>query len=354
MNTENQQGQPPIWKRLLHLSIVVAVVGTLAFVALRVLTSQLSQKDKPLELGGAPVPVQSRTLRGTYLALKNLNFKLTDEIEMKVHSLVGETIPFKKGAMTNFDDVNSFAIDIYQAEAEVDVKILQYIFNQIVFNYEGTPLKNLKMEFINVENDGKTEKRLKLSGDMKLVFWLGFEMIGKMYLDKENVLLIIEAESIKSLGNPMTKTMLDIVGLDLEKLLPIPRGRGLVMKENKIIVEPFSIFPPPKIGGYLSEIKLLDNSLWLKIDNEFKVKFPPLPDPKAANYLMLYKGDVKFGKLRMIDAYLQMIDQDQKDIFDFYLKKYTRPLGFGYSKIRPDGSVLAYIPDYNDTFTKGK
>lgn len=202
------------------------------------------------------------------------------------------------------------------------------------------------MQFIQV--DGKPERRLLLSGDMKLVMWLGFEMTGKMSLDKDNVLMVIEAEKIKSLGNPMTKPLLDVVGLDLETLLPVPKGRGITMQGNKIIVEPFMLFPPPKIGGYITEMKIEENGLRLKFNNDFKVKFPPLPEPNVNNYLFLYQGDVKFGKLRMVDTRLQMIDADQKDDFDFYLKKYFKPLTHGFSKIKADGAVVAIIPDYND------
>lgn len=350
-NNETVKG-PSLMKRLIHLAIVVIVVGALGFVALRVLTSQLKTETKPLELGGKPKPIQNRSLRGTYLKLQNLNFRLTEKIQMKVKSLVGETIPIKKGAMTNFDDVNAFAIDIFQADAEIDVSVLNHVFSDIIFNYDGAPLKNLKMEFIDKEVDGKNVRRIKLTGDMRLVFWLSFEMVGKMLLDKDKVLLVIEAESIKSMGMPGTKSMMNIVGLNMEKLIPVPKGRGITMRGNRIIIEPFAIFPPPKIGGYITEIELLDKSLRLKIDNEFKVKFPPAPDLKAKNFLYLYRGDIKFGRLRMINAQLQMIDLDPKDPFDFYLKEYTRPLAFGYSKIRRDNAVMAYIPDYEDTFKK--
>ena len=78
------------------------------------------------------------------------------------------------------------------------------------------------------------------------------------------------------------------------------------------------------------------------------MNFPPLPVKDVKNYLYLYQGDVKFGKLMMVDARLQMVDATQKSDFDFYLKKYQLPLALGSSKIMRDGSVVATIPDYRD------
>lgn len=341
---KKEKKQSSLLRKILHLVVIFALINIFAVITIRVVTMQLQKNVLPLELHKQPQKFAKRTRRGTFMKLQNLKFRLTDKIDMQVKTLTAEAIPKGNETMVNFDDIHSFAIDILQGEVLLKPHVLETIFNDIVFNFPGSPLKNQKMEFVKI--DGKKERRLKLTGEMKLVFWIPFEMIAKISLDKKKVLMIIEAESIRSLGNPYTKTLLDMVGLDLETLLPIPAGRGLEMKENKIIVQPFEIFPPPQIGGYLTDIQLLENAMFLKFDNPHKVNFPEMPVPEAKNYLFLYKGDVKFGKLRMIDARLQMIDLNQKDAFDFYLKKYFNALARGYSKIRFDKSVVAYLPDH--------
>lgn len=334
--------------RLIHLSIIMAVATVLGVFALKIILSHYKLDHKPMELGADARGFATKSRNGTYMKLSNLHFRLTDEINMQVKELVGEAIPKTKNGIVNFDDVNSFRIDILSGEAFVRIGVMEHIFNNYVFNYDGSPLKNMKMEFIDDEDNGKPIKKLRLTGDMKLVLWIGFEMVGKMYLDREKTLMVIEAERIKSLGNPYTKTLLDTVGLNMEKLLPVPSGRGITMNGNKIIVEPFKIFPPPQIGGFISDMRIQSDGLQLFFSSKTKVNFPPLPVKDVKNYLYLYQGDVKFGKLMMVDARLQMVDQSQKNDFDFYLKKYQIPLGYGYSKIMGDGSVVAYIPDYRD------
>lgn len=242
--------------KLVHLSIVMAVATVLGVFAIKIILSHYKIEHKPMELGGDAKGFRTYSRTGTYMKLSNLHFRLTDEINMQVKELIGEAIPKGKSTVVNFDDVNSFRIDILSGEAFVRTEIMEYIFNNMVFNYDGSPLKNMKMEFFDDDEDGKKVKKLRLSGDMKLVMWIGFEMVGKMYLDREKTLMVIEAERIKSLGNPYTKSLLDAVGLNMEKLLPVPTGRGLTMIGNKIIVEPFKIFPPPQIGGFISDMRV--------------------------------------------------------------------------------------------------
>lgn len=334
--------------RLVHLGIITAVATVLGVVAIKIILSHYKLEHKPMQLGGDARAFAARSRAGTYMKLSNLNFRLTDVIHLQVKELVGEAVPKTRNGIVNFDDIHSFRIDVLSGEVFVRTEIMEYIFNNLVFKYEGTPLRNMKLEFFDDEDNGKPVKKLRLKGDMKLVVWLGFEMVGKIYLDREKTLIVIEAERIKSLGLPYTKTLLDTVGLNMEKLLPVPSGRGITMMGNKIIVEPFKIFPPPQMGGYISDMRVQSGGLQLFFSGKTMVNFPALPVKDAKNYLFLYQGDVKFGKLMMVDARLQMVDMSQKSDFDFYLQKYLVPLGAGYSKILRDGSVVAYIPDYRD------
>ncbi|MCX7632141.1 MAG: hypothetical protein N2Z22_02270 [Turneriella sp.] len=343
-NSDKKAARRQLITKLLHLGIVMAVATVLGVFAIRIILSHYKPEHKPIGLLGNPRDFAVKSRAGTYMKLSNLHFRLTDEINILVKELTAQAVPKTKNGIVNFDDINSFRIDLLAGEAFVRTSVMEHIFNNYVFNYDGSPLKNMKMEFI--EEDGS--KKLRLTGDMKLVLWIGFEMVGRMFLDREKTLMVIEAERIKSLGNPYTKTLLDAVGLDMEKLMPVPSGRGVTMVGNRIIVEPFTIFPPPQISGFISDMQIHKDGLQLFFSSKTKVDFPPLPVKDVKNYLYLYQGDVKFGKLTMVDTRLQMVDLSQKNDFDFYLKKYTIPLTQGYSKIQPDGSVVAYIPDFRD------
>lgn len=58
------------------------------------------------------------------------------------------------------------------------------------------------------------------------------------------------------------------------------------------------------------------------------------------------ESTIRFGKLTMTGADLQLIDAD--DAFDFYPAKYNAQLVAGYSKNTPDRGLMTYMPDFND------
>lgn len=335
-----------IKKRYLFPLLFIAIsTGSALGLIYTVKYSGIFSSKEPIEKDTPKINTrQLKSRSGAYLQLKNIFFRLTDNINLSVDSLTGEAVPNKRGAAVNFDDVSSFSIQIKTGKASVPVSVLEYIFNEQVFNFDGSPLKNLKMKFFKTENE---KNRMLLTGEMSFGFWIPFEMEGEMILDKKNVMIQIQAQKITSLGNPLTKDMIGLVGLDLEKLLPLPPNLGIAMKGNSIIIEPYSLFPPPKINGYISDLRLTEDQLLLEFDSNEKLDFPPVP-ANIKNYLMVHQGMVQFGRLRMFDARLVMVDADMSDPFDFYLAKYSIPLTKGISKIDQNGKVTAFLPDFNE------
>jgi hypothetical protein len=63
---------------------------------------------------------------------------------------------------------------------------------------------------------------------------------------------------------------------------------------------------------------------------------------------MAYRGGIlRFGKLTMTDADMQLIDADPSDPFEFFPAHYNDQLVAGYSKTTATGGLRVYIPDYN-------
>ena len=73
-----------------------------------------------------------------------------------------------------------------------------------------------------------------------------------------------------------------------------------------------------------------------------------LPSPSSPNYVYFGGGDIRFGKLTMHDADLQLIDSDPKDPFDFFPARYSAQLVAGYSKNTPAKGLKTFMPDYGD------
>jgi hypothetical protein len=64
---------------------------------------------------------------------------------------------------------------------------------------------------------------------------------------------------------------------------------------------------------------------------------------------MFYRGKVlRFGKLTMMDADLQIVDSDPDDPFDFDLAHLNEQLVAGESRNQPDFGLVTVMPDYGD------
>jgi hypothetical protein len=68
---------------------------------------------------------------------------------------------------------------------------------------------------------------------------------------------------------------------------------------------------------------------------------------------MFYRGRIlRFGKLTMVDADLQIVDGDPSDPFDFYLAHLNEQLVAGLSRNQADFGLLTVMPDYADLGTR--
>jgi hypothetical protein len=301
----------------------------------------------PLSSNQKSDPVPTFTRKGTHLSLKNVYFRFKKNVILDLPDLTGELVPKGNSSIVNFDDVNSFSIHVKNGIAYADSEVLKVLFKDYVFNYEDSPVK---LESIQFPDQKLGENLISMKGELKFIYWLGFELKGKIGLDPNKNTIVIATEEIKAVGTSYAKNLLATIGLNLQKLIPIPAGRGVEIINNQIIVHPFVVFPPPKLSGIFEEISVKNGKLFLKLSSPEQIQFPPLPEPNAKNYLFLYKGELKFGKLLMVDSRLQMIDKDPSDSFDFYVEEYFQTLSNGGSAIiLPDKSVKVIMPDYSDS-----
>ena len=79
------------------------------------------------------------------------------------------------------------------------------------------------------------------------------------------------------------------------------------------------ILPPPEMRGRIVRIELRGDRLSQMFGDQAASPRPgsKLPDPSQRNYIYFGGGDIRFGKLTMHDADLQLIDSDPEDPFEF-------------------------------------
>jgi hypothetical protein len=76
---------------------------------------------------------------------------------------------------------------------------------------------------------------------------------------------------------------------------------------------------------------------------EVKPLAPPLT---VRNYIYHRGGVLRFGKLTMHDADLEIVNSSKRATFDFSLPEYNRQLVAGYSKNTPVHGLIVFMPDF--------
>jgi hypothetical protein len=271
------------------------------------------------------------------IEMRNVRLHVLPDVVLEITRLRGEMVSKTQGSPPVFDDQRSYVLHLAFAEMSLDMASLTNLMNRQVFAYEGAPIEDLAIRADGdcLEQKGKLRKGLKVPFSMKAS--VAVTPDGRLKL---------HTESLKAVGIP-AKGLLGFFGLELDDLMDLERRRGIEVDGNDIILAPGEVLPPPQIAGRLSRVEVRGNRL-LQVFGAPKSAPPLSPPVPRANYIYFSGGDIRFGKLTMSGADLQLIDADPKDPFDFFPERYHEQLVAGYSKNTPRKGLKTFMPDYDD------
>jgi hypothetical protein len=192
------------------------------------------------------------------------------------------------------------------------------------------------------------EGRISVKGKLHKGIVVPFSMKAGVSPTKDGRIRL-HADSLKAVGIPV-KGMLDLFGVELENLMKAPGQKGLEVDGDDILLAPAGVLPPPATEGHVKDVRVVDDRLVMTMAGPAKPPGRPatLPDPRARNYVYFHGGSVRFGKLTMSDADMQLVDADTADPFDFFPAHYSAQLVAGYSRVTTRGGLEVMMPDYAD------
>jgi hypothetical protein len=272
-------------------------------------------------------------------AIKNVDFHLTDRIVVHISALSGTLVPAQQGQIPVFDDKNSFVFNVDSASITLSTAALTNDLNDYVFAKPGAPLKNLSA---SIKGDQLVVKGLLVSKG-----GVPFESAGTVSVTPDGMVRVHTAK-VKAVGIPV-KGLMDLLGIDTSNLLSTKKVEGVSVDKDDLILDPEAILPPPQIRGRLVAIELKNGGIDLKFDSGKKsgASNEATSTCGGKNFLTFKGGTVRFGKLTMNDADLELIDSVPADPFDFSLDHYTEQLAAGYAKVTLKGGLCAHVPDFN-------
>jgi hypothetical protein len=270
--------------------------------------------------------------------MRNVRLHVADGVVLAVRSLDGEFIGVKPGVPPTFDDPRSYTLRLRRADLALDTGSLTTLLAAQAFSAPRSPVRDV---VVTIERGA-----LKVRGTLKKGVSVPFTMIADVSAAPDGAMRL-HARSLTAVGVPV-KGLLDLVGVDVGDLLKAPQGSGLRADGDDLLVDTLALLPPPRTEGRLEHVAVAGDRLAMRLAGAASPPPRPatLPWPRGRNYLYFFGGSIRFGKLTMADADLQLIDARPRDPFDFFPQRYEAQLIAGYSRNTPRHGLQVFMPDY--------
>lgn len=291
-------------------------------------------------IGDAAAPAERTPTR---VSMRNVDFYVAPHVVLDVRRLDGALLAVRDGPVV-FDDRRSFTIRIDTAEIGMTARNLSALMNEYVFAYRGSPLSHL-----DVRTSGS---ELILKGRLRKGVDIPFEIHSRVSVTPEGLIRLHPTKTIILGVNGAA--LLGALHLSLDRLMSLKGSHGASVQGNDIFLRPDSLLPPPATDGRVVAVRVEGDELVQTFAPAPGVAVPPalVPPDRTAPAYMFYKGGMlRFGKLLMLDAEMQIVDLDRDARFGFDLDRYSAQLVAGYSRTLADQGLEVFMRDVDDLET---
>lgn len=269
----------------------------------------------------------------------NVNFHIAPGVVLEIRRLTGVMASLAPGAPVVFDDKRSFVIRIATAEVALDTASLAHLMNDYVFGYAGAPLRHLSF--------ATRGDQLVQRGVLHKVIDIPFELTARVAVTTDGLIRVHPTSM--HIGPLDGMGLMKAVGAHLSTLLDTRNARGVRVDADDLLLDPVQLLPPPAIAGHVVAVRVEPGRL-VQVFGEpgtptAAVAPLAVPDTSARNYMYFSGGTLRFGKLFMVHADMQIVDLDPATPFEFSIDRYNDQLVAGYSRNHADLGIEVYMPD---------
>ena len=278
------------------------------------------------------------------IEMRNVALRVADDVVLQVRTLDGEFVSRLRARPPIFDDPNSYTLVLKSAEIAVDGPSMTNMLRSALAAHP-TQLHEVR---IVIEGD-----HLHASGKIQKGAPVPFTMEATVSVTPDGWLRL-HATKLNAASLPV-KGILDLLGLKMDDLVKLPIGSGLKTDGDDLLIDATALLPLPKTEGRLQAVTIAANHLTMHMVGAATPTGRPatLPLPSARNYIYFYGGSIRFGKLTMMSADMQLIDADPRDPFDFSPPHYEKQLVAGYTRSTERQGLQVFMPDYADVGRRG-
>jgi hypothetical protein len=270
--------------------------------------------------------------------MRNVALHVAEGVVLEVRSLDGEFISHSRVDPPIFDDPKSYTLRLRKADLGMDGASLTNLLKQALASHPS-PLRDVRVTIADGE--------LHADGTLQKGVPVPFSMTATVSAAPDGSMRL-HATKLKAVGVPV-KGLLDLLGLDMGTLMKMPPGSGMRADGDDLLMDTAAMLPPPQTEGRLQRVVVAGNRLSMQMTGAGAPPPRPatLPLPSARNYLYFFGGTIRFGKLTMSDADMQLIDADPSTPFDFFPAHYDDQLVAGYSRNTRRKGLQVFMPDYS-------
>ncbi|MFM0497896.1 hypothetical protein PQQ70_28140, partial [Paraburkholderia caledonica] len=174
---------------------------------------------------------------GSLMFARDIDFRVTGDIGFMIHDMAATLVPSRPGEPIVFDDPTSLSIDVHRGEVTLDSAKLTAIFNRYLFQYRGSPLRNMR---VVPQDDGS----LRITGEMRRDTWVPIVLSGSLSMRSAGE-LVFHADHVEVAGVAADRLMqaAHVRMADLFKVdTPIARLDG-----DDVVMQVAKLTPPPAL-----------------------------------------------------------------------------------------------------------
>jgi hypothetical protein len=268
--------------------------------------------------------------------MRNVDLHITTDITLHVAHLRGRFEPVGRRDVPYLDDKTSYAVNVDTGIVSIDLPSLNALMTRTLAG-DGSNVDKLK---ITVDDEGN----LRQKGVIDRAVNIPFSVKAGVEATPDGKLRVF-TKSVKGFGMSM-KPLMKVFHLEMDDLLRVKPGHGVIVRDNDLILDPAMLMPPPSIRGAVTSARIENNAVVQTFGGGAEKHLSP---PATSNNFIYWRGgSLAFGKLTMTATDLELVDMDPKDPFDFSVERWNDQLVAGYSKTTGARGLKAHMPDYND------
>ena len=277
---------------------------------------------------------------GSLMFARNVDFRVTGDIGFMIHDMAATLVPSRPGEPIVFDDPTSLSIDVHRGEVMLDSAKLTAIFNRYLFQYRGSPLRNMR---VVPQDDGS----LRITGEMHRNTWVPIVLSGSLSMRSADE-LVFHADHVEVAGVAADRLMqaAHVRMADLLKVdTPIARLDG-----DDVVMQVAKLTPPPALHLTITKLDTSAAGVRFMLDDGSVPKID-WPANMPARGMLMEGGDVKFMRSMPmnIDMALTPIDADAPFVLDLY--HYRDQMAAGYFTFDEAGALAVHLPSYTTLAT---